>query len=70
MHTPQPQIKSPQECDTRITAQDLLVALEEKRNDFKPDRWAIIEEIISARTRIEMYEEGCFGMPRSALSVP
>ena len=61
MNTPQPQIKSPQESDTEITARDLFLALEEKRNDFKVDRWNIISEIVSTRERIEMYEGGSFG---------
>lgn len=61
MNTPQPQIKSPQDSDTVITAQDLLLALEEKRNEFKVDRWSIISEIIDARRQIEMYEGGGYG---------
>ena len=67
MNTPQPQIKSPQESDasaTAITARELFLALEEKRNDFKLDRWSIISEIISAREQIEQYEVGGFGKLR------
>ncbi len=60
-NTPQSQIRSPQDSDTLISARDLLLALEEKRNDFKSDRWDIISEIIDAREQIEMYESGGFG---------
>ena len=61
MNTPQPQIKSPQDSDTIITAHDLFLALEEKKNDFKLDRWSIISEIINARTQIELFESGTYG---------
>jgi hypothetical protein len=60
MNTPQPQIKSPQDSDTMITARDLFAALEEKRNDFKLDRWSIISDIVKAREEIEIFESGGF----------
>lgn len=63
MNTPQRQIKSNQEPpETFISAHDLWDALEEKKGDFKPDRWAIIREIIKAREQIEVYEVGGIGM--------
>lgn len=61
MNTPQLQIKSPQDNDTVITARDLWTALDEKRGEFKPDRWAIISEIVDAREQIEMFEGGGIG---------
>lgn len=62
MNTPQRQIKPHQDpTETLINAQDLLTALDEKKNDFKADRWAIIGEIVRAREQIEMYETGGFG---------
>jgi hypothetical protein len=61
MNTPQPQIRSPQDTTETITARELFTALEEKKNDFKADRWAIINEIINARERIEMYDLGGYG---------
>ena len=62
MNTPQLQVKHPQDTDVMITARDLWVALEEKKADFKGDRWRIVSEIISAREQIEMFEGGGFGM--------
>lgn len=44
-----------------ITARELFLALEEKKNDFKPDRWAIITEIVNAREQIEIFDMGGFG---------
>lgn len=41
-----------------ITAVDLLQALEEKRGDFKEDRWAIIQEIIDVREQLEQFSDG------------
>lgn len=38
-----------------IFATDLLQALEEKKGDFKEDRWAIIQEIISVREQLERF---------------
>ena len=61
MRTPQPQIKSPHETGPDISANDLFLALEEKKNDFKADRWEIIKEIIRAREQIEMFRDGGFG---------
>lgn len=43
------------EDGTPIYAIDLLQALEEKRKDFKDDRWAMIEEIIAVREQLERF---------------
>lgn len=61
MHTPQDQIKSPYDSETKIFANDLFLALEEKKNDFKADRWEIIKEIIRVREQLEMFGDGGFG---------
>ena len=61
METPQPQIKSLHETGPPISASDLFMALEEKRNDFKADRWEIIKEIIRVREQIQMFRDGGFG---------
>ena len=56
MQTPQIQIKPHEDSGTWLYAQDLLQALDEKKADFKGDRWSIIEEIIRVRTLLEGYE--------------
>ena len=61
MNTPQLQIKSPPDNDIVITARDLWAALDEKRQEFKSDRWAIISEIVNAREQIEVFEGGGIG---------
>ena len=59
MNTPQKQLRSFEDKqETYIHAADLWEALDEKRNDFKADRWAIIKEIISAREQVEIFEAG------------
>ncbi|RMZ91443.1 hypothetical protein DV736_g1340, partial [Chaetothyriales sp. CBS 134916] len=69
MNTPQQQIKNAPDVDTLIYAQDLLLALEEKKADFKGDRWQIIAQIVDVRTQIENYEMGGFD-PDTVIFVP
>lgn len=57
MHTPQQQLKPSSDDGTLIYATDLLQALEEKKGDFKEDRWAIIQEIISVREQLERFND-------------
>ena len=57
IHTPQRQIKPAADEAVYIYAQDLLAALEEKKTDFKPERWAIVQEIISVRQRLEAMQD-------------
>ncbi|RMZ74986.1 hypothetical protein DV737_g5550, partial [Chaetothyriales sp. CBS 132003] len=60
MNTPQQQIKNGPDVETPIYARDLLLALEEKKADFKGDRWQIVAQIVDTRTQIENYEMGGF----------
>ncbi|RMZ83697.1 hypothetical protein DV738_g1150, partial [Chaetothyriales sp. CBS 135597] len=69
MNTPQHQIKNSPDGETLIYAQDLLMALEEKKADFKGDRWQIIVQIVDVRTQIENYEMGGFD-PDTVIFVP
>jgi hypothetical protein len=57
MHTPHPQLSTSIEEGPLIYAMDLLVALEEKRADFKDDRWVIIEEIVAVREQLENFSD-------------
>jgi hypothetical protein len=58
MHTPQRQLRSATEQGPLIFSRDLLQALEEKKGDFKGDRWAIIREIIEVREQLESLHDG------------
>jgi hypothetical protein len=58
MHTPQRQLRSPTEDGPLIFSRDLFQALEEKKGDFKGDRWAIIREIIEVREQLEQLYDG------------
>lgn len=58
VNTPQKQIKSSSEEPVYIRAVDLLAALEEKKADFKEEKWAIVQEIIAVREQIEEYRSG------------
>ena len=58
MHTPQQQLKASSDDGPLIYAKDLLQALEEKKADFKEDRWAIIQEISSVREQLERFTDG------------
>lgn len=58
MHTPQQQIKATMDDGPLIYATDLLQALEEKKADFKEDRWMIIQEIIAVREQLERFNDG------------
>jgi len=57
MNTPQKMYTNPPDAENQvvITAQDLLDCLEEKKKEFKPGRWQIIQEIVHARTYMERY---------------
>jgi hypothetical protein len=48
-----------------IGAQDLLDALEEKRGEFKEEKWRIICEIVDIRVQIEEHHSGAFGKESS-----
>ncbi|ETN40305.1 uncharacterized protein HMPREF1541_04581 [Cyphellophora europaea CBS 101466] len=58
MHTPQQQLRATTDDGPLIFASDLLQALEEKKGDFKEDRWAIIQEIIGVREQLERFNDG------------
>lgn len=57
MQTPQQQLKASHDDGALIYAVDLLHALEEKKGDFKEDRWAIIQDIISVREQLERFND-------------
>lgn len=56
-HTPQLEIGSPRRPgqDSRITANDLKDAIEERRGDISSEKWEIIEEVIRVRSIQEQY---------------
>jgi hypothetical protein len=63
MHTPQPQLMTPpRDVETMLSARDLWTALEDKKFEFKGDRWPIITEIITFREQVEIFEAGGYGM--------
>ncbi|KPI37762.1 uncharacterized protein AB675_77 [Cyphellophora attinorum] len=58
INTPQRQIRASSDEPVYIRAVELLAALEEKKGDFKEDKWAIVQEIISVRDQLEEYNSG------------
>jgi hypothetical protein len=63
MHTPQPQLMTPpRDVESMLSARDLWTALEDKKFEFKGDRWPIITEIITFREQVEIFEAGGYGM--------
>jgi hypothetical protein len=58
INTPQRQIRASSDEPVYIRAVELLAALEEKKGDFKEDKWAIVQEIISVRDQLEKYNSG------------
>lgn len=61
MHTPQKEVSLNEGGPTKfLVATDLMATLFKKKDELK-DKWNIIQEVIDARTKLELFHEGGYG---------